>query len=285
MPVVVALRARMFRADREAVILMNEIEKTNVGLMSIREPECSVPRDDGGMSVTLKAEAVPTTRVLNKIAGLVVPPSQATDSLDLSCALINNRKQCHLFRPQAVDLEALTLELAVPGGRVAPLDESQAWSLVVQGKSGAYRTEVASLEVGAERVLCQLAPETHFLARRKSYRLAPDSRNPVWVTFHRKGRELRGVLVDFSLAGIGIQLHDRDELDLGDLVGNGVFQLRSISVAFAQAAVAHLKAIEGGWRAGLEFRYGSDSERALVQRAFDALVRSRPYSSSIAVDG
>ncbi len=202
-----------------------------------------------------------------------------------TCYLANSAKQLYTLPLLKIDPAARTVELKAPRGRSAPVDGDRTWTLTFRDRKGAYRAVSNQMVVRASSLFFVLEETVHFLARRKHIRLTAESRNPIAIAFHQRGKRRQGILVDFNTRGIGILIPQKIEFAVDEPLTEGSFELRSQRVSFEKARIVHVAHLESGTRLGLEFQELSPSREQAIHAAFDAWCFSQKASFPVADEG
>ena len=202
-----------------------------------------------------------------------------------SCLVANAEKQLYTLEVLRLDAQNLRVELEAPIGRANPINLSKTWELRFRDKDGVYQANVVSIAEKDRSLVFTLKNNLCFLARRNNIRFSADSRNPNAIAFNFQGQRYCGILIDFSLDGMGIQVARDVPLEVGSSVTDAQFELRSCPVQLSRGRIAYLKLVDGFLRAGIQFVEIPADERRAIHLAFDRWHRSQSPSFSMDCDG
>lgn len=180
--------------------------------------------------------------------------------------------------------EHLQLEVTAPEGRVSELDPMAHWTATLWNHRGAYQSKVQSLHRKGSLLVMTFHPKAHFLARRKSIRLAPDSRNPTRIQFLFREQWHQGVVVDYCLEGIGIVTQPLSGLGVGSTLNHGLFRTKGADVGFERARVVQHSWSQPKMRLGLVFEKLTEDQEKSLHSAYNQSFMPI-HSASTALDG
>ena len=197
------------------------------------------------------------------------------------CFVANSRKQLFRLQVRYIDPEELRVEVGLPAELEHQIDSGTNWDLSFRDQKGAYQAPVRRMLRRDDYLIFFLETYLFFLARREKIRLPIEARNIIHLRFSCHGKECRGLVVDFNLEGIGIQVDKNLEIEVDDELINGSFTLADQHLSFNRARVAHLAYVEDGIRVGLQFMELNEEQADAVRQAFDAwFVSHKPSVSS-----
>ena len=198
----------------------------------------------------------------------------------IHCYLSNARKQIYSLEVEHIDEVGLSLTLKAPGGRLNPICPDTHWELTFRDKDGVYQASIKHIETVAQCLVFTLKRKLSFLARRKNIRFAIDSRNPIAVVFKIGEEVVKGSLIDLSLDGLGIHLKGPLSLNVGDIITQVQFELRSFKIKLVSVPVAHMAYNEGNLRVGVRFDELSHAESKSLRQAINMWYMSQSPSFS-----
>ena len=202
-----------------------------------------------------------------------------------TCHVANSDKQLYTLDIFYIDPEGPMVEVRSPRGRTSPIDSSVSWDLSFRDKKGAYQARVKRVTAREQSLVFFLDNFLFFLARREIIRLPADSRSPTRVDFLCGDKRHHGFLVDFNPEGLGINVEKDFDMEVGQEIMQGSFELRSQSVAFNAARIRHTAFTEDGVRLGLQFQDLSEDQRSTMKQVFDKWYVAQRSSFSIRDEG
>lgn len=201
-----------------------------------------------------------------------------------SASFRDNARRVYVLNIISANPEKHEVVVQQPQGRTSPLDPQKSWLVTFTNDRGAYQTQVVSMVTEEGLIHVQVQPKTVFLARRKSIRLPTGSRNPVTIVFYSNGTSFKGIVVDFSLEGLGLEIDGLPGLDVGQVLSDGIFNIRGTEVRFQSAQIVQKAWHSSKMRLGIEFQKLTGSQEEAIRLAFYQGISSHSTISTV-LDG